>query len=313
MRRQIKSILLPLLILGTTIVFSTYPFRAYTQDKEINEISCDEFEDNEVVSPLKFVPNHSIKQRDITPDKRNELEIQQVIVEPILKGALPEEIEKFYPSPLENYNAIVKPEKPGRSRSRRLPPISEIPRPRIPRPAEGDIFYLLNNILNFGKEVWKVVEKGRPVVDVQTTYANALPGKSKDERPLDLQGWTRPYADIYHLQFVNKWGVTVVDGYFNIWKTTRGRYPSEDGNGIGYYIANTTIVPEELTVKFGFDFSMSVKALDPINVGTHENPIAGIQMLLTLRVDNFLGHWEETRSYFVRGDDTPSKNPWKWE
>jgi len=45
------------------------------------------------------------------------------------------------------------------------------------QPKEADTLVVIDKIINTAMKIWEIIEKNRPVVDISTTYANAIPGQ----------------------------------------------------------------------------------------------------------------------------------------
>lgn len=150
-------------------------------------------------------------------------------------------------------------------------------------------------IVNIGKEIWKIITDNRPVANIITDSASAVPYGTRDWT--DLQGWKMPESKVYRVTYKNGFGSTVVDFSFRVMYTHGGNV-----HGVGHYLSNVTIVPANLNVSWGYRFSAEGTTPNIMNVGTHEDPIAGIQLMLVWSVDTVTQHSEKSAAFFVRGD-----------
>jgi hypothetical protein len=156
---------------------------------------------------------------------------------------------------------------------------------------------MVDKIVNLGKKIWAVVEKGRPVVSVQTYVANALPQGLQCWS--DLTGWQIPQSKVYRVQYENAYGMNVVDFAYRVTFTAGGSL-----NGQGKYITNATIMPADMNIAWGFTFNANAEVPSVFNTGSREQPVAGMQLLMKWNVDTVMNHVEQTETFYVGGDNT---------
>ena len=166
--------------------------------------------------------------------------------------------------------------------------------PQDPETDDGRRFDL-GKIINIGKKLWGIIESNRPVINVTTDTASAMPAGAKDWT--DLQQWSPPESKVFRAAYKNGFGSMVVDFSFRVMFTHGGNV-----KGVGRYLTNVTIVPANLNVAWGYRFSANGTVPSVINVGTHEAPIGGIQLVMQWSVDTTLKHMESSKEFFVRGD-----------
>lgn len=153
---------------------------------------------------------------------------------------------------------------------------------------------ILDVVFNMGKKIWDIVEANKPVVDIETDFATALPKGTKDWRA--FEGWQSPAARVYRVRYKNRFGMKVVDFSYRVLYTYGGSVL-----GRGRYLTNVTVEPD-VDVLWGYKFNAKVAIREPINTGTTENPVAGLEMAMSWEVDTVVKHLEGSTSYFVRGD-----------
>ena len=154
---------------------------------------------------------------------------------------------------------------------------------------------ILDKIINLGKKMWAVVELGRPVVNVKTDTANALPQGLFCWS--DLDGWSPTQSKTYQITYENWYGQKVVDFAFRVLYTTGGSY-----KGRGRYITNTTIIPAVVDVMWGYTFSAETEVPTVINAGTKEDPVAGMHLNMKWSVKTVMKTDIRTESFYVGGD-----------
>ncbi len=152
-----------------------------------------------------------------------------------------------------------------------------------------------DQVVNIGKKLWSVVENGKPVVQMETPVAHALP------RGLycwsDLEHWQAPRTQVYEVTYRNGFGVEVVKFRFRLHYTYGGGRADK-----GQYLANVTVLPAELNVSWGYNFDAKVEVQPAVNLGTKENPIGGLELNVRWTVKTFLKESINSFHFFVQGD-----------
>ena len=156
---------------------------------------------------------------------------------------------------------------------------------------------ILDKIVNLGKKVWALVETGRPVVNITTYTANALPAGLQCWS--DLAGWQIPQSKVYRVQYENAYGMNVVDFAYRVTFTAGGNL-----NGHGKFLTNATIAPADLNVSWGFNITANAEVPSVFNMGTKEDPVAGMQMLMKWNIKTVMSHVEQAETFYVGGDNT---------
>ncbi|HVE15056.1 MAG TPA: hypothetical protein VNI01_16800 [Elusimicrobiota bacterium] len=160
-------------------------------------------------------------------------------------------------------------------------------------PPTGDVG--LDRIVNIASKIWQIIEENRPVVDVRTTYAAAVPEGITHWS--QLSQWSAPEGTSYRLSAKNLYGVTVVDVRYKVLRQWGGRW-----NGKGRYLSGVTIAPLAIDVAWGYRVSFDAAAPSVSNVGTSEDPVASMVAELKWRVATVLKHSEGTGVYYLQGD-----------
>lgn len=153
---------------------------------------------------------------------------------------------------------------------------------------------MIDQIVNIGQKVWDIVEKGRPVASAKMKAASAMPKGVKNWA--QMSGWKTPNSKSFRIVYKNKYGVEVVDFTYRVLFTYGGGF-----KGVGKYVTGAMIIPADLTVLWGWNFSSNVVIPTIVNVGTSEDPVAGIQMDVYWKVETVLFNHQRRNSYFVNG------------
>ncbi len=206
-----------------------------------------------------------------------------------------------------------------------IPPPDQLPKPpsgpqiNPPKPGDGpqqptgpDIngtIDTLDKIVNLMEKIFGIIEKNQPVVNITTNYANAVPfGTSHWTQ---LQGWSKPATKKYAFSMKNAYGSEVVKVTYQVHYTYNGNF-----QGKGKFLTGVTIEPLSVTTAWGYKVSLVSEVPDSTiaNVGTHEDPIASMQVQLRWTVHTMVKDITQKGIYYVQGDGllqtigTPFKN-----
>ncbi len=161
----------------------------------------------------------------------------------------------------------------------------------------GDPTVILDSIINIGQKIWKIIVDNKPVVDVKTQYATALPEGVKGWA--SMAGWQRPKGTIYELTAKNAYGGQVIKLRYQVLRTSGGSY-----KGQGKYLTAVTVEPLLVEVAWGYHFSMEASIPDTsiVNVGTTENPVAAMMAQLGWRIQTPIKDSQGKGIYYLQGD-----------
>jgi hypothetical protein len=201
----------------------------------------------------------------------------------------------------------------------------ELPKPpELPTPPSdngnigGDFQGTINNvnavldtidkIVNLGQKVWEIIEKNQPVVNINVNYANAVPYGI--QHWTQLQGWSKPKTATYRFVVKNLYGIEVVKVTYQLQFRYNGNY-----QGKGKFLTGVTIEPISVETAWGYNVSLSAEIPDSTiaNVGTHENPIASMQVQLKWKIHTKIKESQQKVIYYVQGDGKYGEiaNPFK--
>ena len=161
----------------------------------------------------------------------------------------------------------------------------------------GSVLPVLDEIVNVGLKVWKIIVDNKPVVDVKTQYATALPKGSSGWS--DVSGWHVPVGTIYELTAKNAYGLKMIDVRYQVLRTYGGSY-----QGKGQYLTAVTVEPLRVDVGWAYHFSMEASVPDTsiVNVGTSADPVAGMMATLGWRISTPIKDSSGKGLYFLQGD-----------
>lgn len=160
---------------------------------------------------------------------------------------------------------------------------------------------LMDTIVNMGAKLWNLIEKGRAVVNYQQYVATALPQGVQDWT--QMQGWKAAFQT-QEILLQDKMSITgkrnaVVFRYRLVF-TCNGNIA-----GRGKYIGYATIEPAMIDVAWGgYKFDVQVAAPTVFNMGTTENPVAGMKLQVKYVTKNLVKEMTITDSFIVAGNCT---------
>ncbi len=154
---------------------------------------------------------------------------------------------------------------------------------------------ILDKIINMGKKIWTIVEKGKPVVNITYDYANALPEGVRG--PQDLDNFSDLQFKSYRTYGKNLYGATVYDVTYTLVHQYNG-----DFLGKGKYLSTVAVIPSNVSVLWGYTVNYKTSKVVAMNVGSSESPVATAIMELKFKVSTILKSSEFTKLYQFRGD-----------
>ncbi|KAF0124438.1 MAG: hypothetical protein FD189_2398 [Elusimicrobia bacterium] len=172
----------------------------------------------------------------------------------------------------------------------------------------GESLVLIEKIINIAEKIWAIIERNAPVVNITTQYATAVPDGIKSWT--HLQNWSRPRTYTYGFYADNLYGVTVLDVKYKVAYSYGGNY-----KGKGKYLTGVTVIPEKVDLAWGYKFSMTAQVPDStvVNIGTHADPHAALQLKLNWRISTPIKSSDGTSVYYIQGNGGFAEiaSPWK--
>lgn len=150
------------------------------------------------------------------------------------------------------------------------------------QPYDGDrpLFIPAVLIIMAGAKVWNVIVDNRPTADLDSAYASAIPGF--DFNWTDLQGW-RKVTKQYRYTINTALQGRAVDITYEV-SFLHGAISTPGTGGLkGYYLANFTVKPLDIKLKWGWKVALEVSMSDPMNSGTAAEPVAWLNADLKWR------------------------------
>ncbi|MBU6154445.1 MAG: hypothetical protein KGP28_09110 [Bdellovibrionales bacterium] len=152
----------------------------------------------------------------------------------------------------------------------------------------------LNDIITIGQKVWDFVVSNKPNATYQSLKAAVVP--SGITSWTQLRGWSKPVSKVYRVEFTNMFGQVAGSFDYRINFVYGGSY-----QGKGKYIGQISFVPAG--VKLSTDRTLDVKAelLDPLNFGTEEDPIAGVELQISWSTPTTTRYQLNSVEFFLYG------------
>jgi hypothetical protein len=140
-----------------------------------------------------------------------------------------------------------------------------------PRRSLTQAVLAMDDVVAIGKQAWTFIEENKPVLNVNTDYAGAIPKSVTDWTR--MAGWKNSARGPFTISLVNGFGSEVVHVDFRWSHSYGGNY-----NGKGEYVTQAGPVVGRISVSWGYTVDVAVQAFQPLNVGTVIDPISQIDV-----------------------------------
>lgn len=145
-----------------------------------------------------------------------------------------------------------------------------------------------------GEKIYDVIKKNEPVMNIQTDTWSVLPTGIRS--PFELNSWKKSGLTGWVITYTNLYGFDVVDVAF----VTSFAYGGQKEDK-GAFLANVAMIPTNVDVAWGYTVNMTTEAMEAINVGTKESPIAGLGYSAELKVETIFKKSLLTFAFNVNG------------
>lgn len=155
----------------------------------------------------------------------------------------------------------------------------------------------ISKVVNLMEKVFDIISKNQPVIDISTKYANAVPAEAVHWTY--LQGWKRPSVRKYSFTVNNALGGRVAKVDYQVHWAHGGNY-----RGKGLFLTGVTVEPISVMTVAGYKVSLAAEIPDStvMNVGTHEDPVAAMQVKLRWTIHTAVKEIKQQAIYYVQGD-----------
>ncbi len=164
----------------------------------------------------------------------------------------------------------------------------------VQRPLQSDPGGL--GIIDIVLKVWDIIVANKPIVNLDSKFASALPVVSGgDWRSMD--GWQPRRVFKVNVFYKNLYGMKVV----NLTYRAELNYGGNVG-GKGAYIGLAQIVPAGVDVSWGYNLNVKINVPEIFNARTVANPMGAIRMDVGWTVSTILKSSTTVDSYLFQGD-----------
>lgn len=153
----------------------------------------------------------------------------------------------------------------------------------------------LDQIVNLGFKIWDIVKANQPVLNFKNKSAMAIPQLAGSAEV--LTNWGKPVSKNFRVSYENGLGFETIGFEYKVIFTPHGSF-----DGRGQYIANASVHPYDISVGLGYEFNAEVEVGQLLNVGTANDPLAGMQININWDVNTMLKKNKGGDYYFVQGD-----------
>jgi hypothetical protein len=162
----------------------------------------------------------------------------------------------------------------------------------------GEVILAVDNLIALGKKIWAIVEAGRPVVNANFSSVSVLPNLADPSSAfLNMANWSIPKTQKYEVVMKNLYGMEMVRFSFMIMFQHDGTYENK-----GKYLTGINVIPNNITVGWGYQFDCKSELLAISNAGTAEDPIAAATIKLEYVTKTALQETRNNVMFHVMGD-----------
>jgi hypothetical protein len=163
----------------------------------------------------------------------------------------------------------------------------------------GTLLASLDKLIALGKKLWSIAESGKPTVQTNFTPLHVLPKEFSTHQDAfhQMEYWGNPEKRGYQVVFKNGFGSEAVRFDFSVIYQAQGRF-----NGKGRYLTGINVIADNLSVKWGFNFSAKSQFDAITNHGSSDDPIAGATMTITYRTKTIMKDVTSSATFHIRGD-----------
>lgn len=164
----------------------------------------------------------------------------------------------------------------------------------------GDTIMVGRQLIAFGKEIYEIIEAGKPVVSIgETTPVSVLPKNDLGVNisAFDLENWKMPKTKKYKVVAKNGFGSTMISFEFMLIFSYGGSY-----QGAGAYITGAEISATEVKVGWGYNLDANFKVQSIVNQGTTSNPIAAAVLQISYTMKTVLKETKSVKKFMINGN-----------
>lgn len=170
--------------------------------------------------------------------------------------------------------------------------------PIVEKSNVAGVILMTKELIALGKEIYAIVEAGKPVVKLESKPIHILPrtNSGANIEAMDLQGWRAPIMRKYKYKATNYMNIDTVVLEFMLIYSYGGNL-----NGKGRYITGAQVKPTYVDVKWGYKLDASFKLQSIMNQGSSTNPIAGAILMFDFNMNTVLQDRSVNQTFFING------------
>lgn len=165
--------------------------------------------------------------------------------------------------------------------------------------AGGGVLLRTREFIALGKAIYKIVEAGRPVTNINSAPIEILPNSEKGNAisAMDLDNWRGPSVKKFRVNVKNYLGFSPAHFDFIVLFNHSGSY-----NGSGKYITGAQIKPTDVMVRWGYSLDATFKVQSITNRGPKSSPVASAILEIDYTIGTVLQTNTSSKLFFISGD-----------
>ena len=162
----------------------------------------------------------------------------------------------------------------------------------------GQILMATQQLIAIGKEIYKIIDAGKPVLNIESAPISVLPKDMKGQAldPFTLTEWSAPRAKKYRVVAKNYLGMRPVAFEFMLIYSYGGKYEDK-----GAYITGAQIKPTSVEVSWGYELDASFSVQSIVNQGSAQDPVAGAVLNIDYKIKTLMKESRQSRAFFING------------
>lgn len=161
----------------------------------------------------------------------------------------------------------------------------------------GQAIMVVDKLIAFGTKIYKLVEKGKPVVNTSFNKFSVLPNTDDPRFTFArMANWSAPSYKTYKITYENLYGMDVVEFEFTVSYQYNGTL---EGNG--KYLTNVLVTPGRVDVAWLYKFEAGTELQAVTNRGSLESPMAAGTFTVSHQVNTIVKHSHSSVSFHVDG------------
>lgn len=163
--------------------------------------------------------------------------------------------------------------------------------------SRGSIFDKIDmsKVMTVGNKLWEFALSNKPDATYNTLHGSVVPGGMKSWT--ELSGWMPPVVKVYRVVFKSVFGYEAGSFEYRISYIYGGGV-----EGRGNYLGQISFAPRNIKLKTDRKVNIKAELLEPVNFGTVENPLAGVQLLVSWNSPTTLRYEMSSAEYMILGN-----------